>query len=325
MSDQATNKAELALELERLRRRVREMETAFAARVEEQGRSHDELEIRVEERVSELKAANETVRAEIAERKSREADLRKLNRTLKAHSRSARAMIRATNEGDYLQEVCRIVVEDCGHAMVWIGLAEDDAAKTVRPVAYSGFEKGYLETLNLTWADTERGRGPTGTAIRTGKPTSCRNMFTDPAFAPWREEALKRGYASSVVLPLMADGKAFGAITIYERKPDAFSEDETDLLSDLADDLAFGISSLRIREAHARMEKEVLRSRDELEVRVRERTRELLESSQRLRESQRIIQRIADTTPDIVYIFDFARRHIIYANPRAAHVLGHTP
>ena len=115
---------------------------------EEQGRAHDELEIRVEERVSELKAANETVRVEIAERKGREADLRKLNRTLKAHSRSARAMIRATNEADYLQEVCRIVVEDCGHAMVWIGFAEDDAAKTVRPAAYAGFEKGYLETLN---------------------------------------------------------------------------------------------------------------------------------------------------------------------------------
>ena len=149
-------------------------------------------------------------------------------------------------------------------------------------------------------------------------------MLTDPAFAPWREEALKRGYASSLVLPLMAGGKAFGAITIYERMPDAFSEDETDLLSDLADDLAFGITSLRMREAHARMEDELLRSRDELEVRVRERTRELLESSQRLRESQRIIQRIADTTPDIVYIFDFARRHIIYANRRAAEFMGHT-
>ena len=109
---------------------------------EERGRSHDELELRIEERVSELKAANETVRSEIAERKDREADLQRLNRTLKAHSRSARAMIRAANEADYMQEVCRIVVEDCGHAMVWIGFAEDDAARTVRPVANSGFEEG---------------------------------------------------------------------------------------------------------------------------------------------------------------------------------------
>jgi PAS domain S-box-containing protein len=365
--------------------------------------------------------------AEIAKSKGREAELRKLNRTLKAHSRSARAMIRAANEEEYLQEVCRIVVEDCGHAMVWIAFAEEDAAKSIRPAAYAGFEKGYLETLRLTWADSERGRGPTGTAIRTGKPCSCRDMLTDPAFAPWREEALKRGYASSLVLPLMAGGRGFGAITIYGRTPDAFSEDETDLLSELADDLAFGITSLRIREAHARMqdelrslalfpsenpgpvirtakdgtilygnkaagpiltcwgcsvggaapgplqriieevldsgmsketelecgdrvfslvlapvpdrgyatfyghdvtlrkrlENEVLRSRDELEARVRERTRELFESTQRLRESQHIIRQIADTTPDMVCIFDLARRAVVYANRRAAEFMGH--
>ena len=240
MSDRAMTKAELALELEQLRRRVRELETADGAKAALPAAEPDRQE-----------------RAKIAEPAGREVELRKLNRTLKAHSRSARAMIRATNEADYLREVCMIVVEDCGHAMVWIGFAEDDAAKTIRPVAYSGFEKGYLETLKLTWADTERGRGPGGTAIRTGKPSSCANMLTDPAFAPWREEALKRGYASSLVLPLTAGGKTFGEITIYERKPDAFSEDETELLSDLADDLAFGITALRIREAHARMEDEL--------------------------------------------------------------------
>ena len=424
MSEKTMSEAELALELERLRRRVRELETVD----EERGQSRDELEIRGEERVSEWKAANEIVRAEVTERKGRETELQKLNRTLKAHSRSARAMMRATNEADYALEVCKIIVEDCGHAMVWIGLAEEDAAKTVRPVAYSGFEKGYLDTLKLTWADTERGRGPTGTAIRTGKPCPCRDMLADPDFAPWREQALKRGYASSLALPLMAGGNALGAITIYERMLDAFSEDETDLLSDLADDLAFGITALRIREAHARLEdelrslalfpqenpgpvmrvsrdgtilygnkaagpilaewecgvgtlapellhgsvraaldsglgneieiecgdrvfsmvftpvadrgyvtlygrdvtdrkrleEEVLRSRDELEVRVLERTREVVESNERLRESQRIIQRIADTTPDIVYIFNLATRHIIYANRRAAEFMGHT-
>ena len=93
------------------------------------------------------------------------------------------------------------MVEDCGHAMVWIGFAEDDAEKSIRPVAHAGFEKGYLETLRLTWSDTERGRGRTGRSIRTGKPCVCTNMRTDPRFAPWRAEAIKRGYASSISLP----------------------------------------------------------------------------------------------------------------------------
>jgi PAS domain S-box-containing protein len=132
----------------------------------------------------------------------------------------------------------------------------------VKPMAFAGFEEGYIETLKVSWADTEHGRGPTGTAIRTGKPCVCRNMLTDPSFAPWREQALARGYASSLVLPLLADGRAFGAISIYFKQPDAVSENELNLLTELANDVAYGITSTRLREAHARVE-EALRESEE--------------------------------------------------------------
>jgi PAS domain S-box-containing protein len=136
---------------------------------------------------------------DFTERRQKERELQRLNRTLQALSSSGQARLRATSEAEYLAEVCRIIVEDCGHAMVWIGFAQDDEAKTVRPVASAGFEEGYLQTLNISWADTERGRGPTGTAIRTGQISMCRNMQTAAHFAPWRQEALQRGYASSIV------------------------------------------------------------------------------------------------------------------------------
>jgi PAS domain S-box-containing protein len=192
---------------------------------------------------------------DITGRKKREEELYRLNRTLNALGSSRKAMARAVDESAYLQEICGIVVEDCGHAMVWIGFAEDDEAKSVRPAAYAGFEEGYIKTLKITWADTERGRGPTGTAIRTGRVSMCRNMRTDPAFSPWRDEAIKRGYASSIVLPLIEEGRAFGAITIYSREPDPFLEDEVKLLSEMADDLSYGIRALRLRAAHAGAEK----------------------------------------------------------------------
>jgi signal transduction histidine kinase len=186
-----------------------------------------------------------------------EDELRRLNRTLKALSDSDQAMMRAQDENQYLQDVCRIIAHDCGYAMVWISFAENDPAKSIRPVASAGFEEGYLQTLQLTWADAERGRGPTGTAIRTARTCLCQNMLTDPAFAPWREEALKRGYASSLVLPLLAKGEAFGAITIYARLPDSFSEQEIKLLTELAADLAYGITALRLRAEHSRTERRV--------------------------------------------------------------------
>jgi len=196
------------------------------------------------------------------ERIRQKAELRQLNRILTARSRGDQVMMRATEETAYLAQVCDIIVRDCGHAMVWIGYTEQDAEKTVRPVASAGFEAGYLDTLRISWADTERGRGPTGTAIRTGKPALCRNMLTDPLFAPWRPQALARGYASSLVLPLLQGDAVLGAITIYAREPDAFSTDEIALLQELAGDLAYGISALRLRAAHARAE-EALRQNEE--------------------------------------------------------------
>jgi PAS domain S-box-containing protein len=216
-------------------------------------------------RTSQVQAVVSTF-LDITDRKKREEELGRLNRTLTALSNSSKAMMRATNEAGYLQEVCKIVVEDCGHQMVWIGFAEEDEGKTVRPVAHAGFEEGYLETLHITWADTERGRGPTGTAIRTGTVSMCRNMLTDPNFAPWREQAIKRGYASSIVLPLTAEGKAFGALNIYAKDPDPFSDDEVKLLSELADDLAHGITTLRLRAAHAQTEEALRRSEERLRL-----------------------------------------------------------
>ncbi len=199
---------------------------------------------------------------DVTERKEKEVELAKLNRALRALSDSNQAMMRAEDEAEYLAEICKIVVRDCGHPMVWIGFAEQDEGKAVRPVAHAGFEEGYLATLKITWADTERGRGPTGTAIRTGKQSGCSNMLTDPNFAPWQAEAIKRGYAASIALPLIANDRAFGAITIYAKTPEAFSEEESKLLAELAGDLAHGIAMLRLRAAHAQAE-EALRLSEE--------------------------------------------------------------
>lgn len=184
---------------------------------------------------------------DITERREDEQQLQRLNRTLSALNSSNQALMRASNEEALLREICRIIVEDCGHAMVWIGFAENDVEKSVLPVAYAGFSAGYIESLRISWADTERGRGPTGTAIRTGSVCLCRNMLTDPTFAPWREDAVRCGFASSIALPITCSDAVIGALTLYSAQPNPFSEDEVQLLSELAGNLSFGISSLRLR------------------------------------------------------------------------------
>jgi PAS domain S-box-containing protein len=192
---------------------------------------------------------------DITEIKKREQELDQLNRTLKALSKSSLEMVRATDESIYLQRICDIIAKDCGYTMVWIGFAENDKDRTIRPVAQAGIEKGFLDTLTLSWADNERGRGPTGTAIRTGKIYQCGDLLADPAFASWRKTAQQRGFVSSISIPLIGDTSAFGAITIFSSDSDAFSDDEVKLLKELTDDLAYGIRTIRLRADQAASEK----------------------------------------------------------------------
>jgi len=206
------------------------------------------------------------VARDISDHKRNEAELLRLNQVLKALGDSRRATLLASSEASYLDEVCRIVVEDCGFRMVWIGYAEEDEARTVRPMAQAGLGSDYLQSVRITWDDSELGRGPTGTAIRTGRTATCRNMLTDPDFAPWRAQALQRGYASSLVLPLLTAGKAFGALTLYSPEPEGFSEGETSLLVELAEDLAYGISALREREAREEAEAALRRNEAQLQT-----------------------------------------------------------
>ncbi len=212
---------------------------------------------------------------DITERKLKEEDLRKLNQILAALSKSSHAMSHSFDETEYLNRVCQIVVEDTDFSMVWIGYAEDDLQKTVRPVASAGFKDDYIEKIQVRWDDSEFGRGPTGTAIRTGKIALCNNIATDPDFEPWREQALRRGFASSIVLPLKSEVEVFGAICIYSNQTDSFFEDEIKLLTELANDLTSGITTLYLREAQKLAEEALSKSYFELEKLVEERTQEL--------------------------------------------------
>ncbi len=187
-------------------------------------------------------------------------------RVLQAINNCNHALIHANDELELLNAICRIVVDEGGSRMAWVGYAEQDKEKTVRPVAQAGFEEGYLDTLHITWADVERGRGPTGTAIRTGQPAIICNMLSDPQFEPWRKEALLRGYASSLSLPLKAGTTVFGAITIYLPYLNAFDTEEIQLLTALADNLAFGITMLRSRKAHEQVDKELHASNERMHL-----------------------------------------------------------
>jgi PAS domain S-box-containing protein len=216
------------------------------------------------------------------------------NRAYRCLSECNQAMLRLREEEELLQRVCQIAVDVGGYRMAWVGFAQSDEKKTVVPVASAGYDDGYLEQAKIVWADTERGRGPTGTAIRTGKIIASQNALSNPVYQPWRSEGTRRGYASSIALPLIVERNVIGALTLYAPEPDAFDEGESALLSKLAENLSYGIASIRVAEQRARTEEELRDYASRLEVINKELQDFAFAASHDLQEPLRKIQTFCD-------------------------------
>jgi response regulator RpfG family c-di-GMP phosphodiesterase len=222
--------------------------------LEEKKRYNEHLEEEVkkrtselEQRKSELEEAYNDLQHEVGVRKLAEEQLSRINLELTMLSECVHAVVRATDEQELMEEVCRIIVEVGGYEMAWVGFAQYDEQKSVKPIAWRGNNDGFLETINISWLDCDRGRGPTGTAIRTGEPVVNDDTRKNPNFIVWYDEAIKRGFLSSIALPLKSNGDVIGALSIYANEPGVFDTNETRRLLGLADDLAYGMIALRTR------------------------------------------------------------------------------
>jgi PAS domain S-box-containing protein/putative nucleotidyltransferase with HDIG domain len=180
--------------------------------------------------------------------KEKQASVLRLNRALGLKAECNRIISRATSEDELLHLICREIVESAGYSLVWVGYAEHDAAKSVRPAALFGPESNYLSQAKITWSeDDPRGLGPFGVAIRSGEAQSNRSFANDPALAPWRDQAFAAGFNWASVFPLKVDGATIGALAIYSSKDNEVNAEENELLQALAVDLSYAISVQRAR------------------------------------------------------------------------------
>ncbi|VAX14200.1 diguanylate cyclase/phosphodiesterase (GGDEF & EAL domains) with PAS/PAC sensor(s) [hydrothermal vent metagenome] len=208
-----------------------------------------------------LQRTTRSLRLAINESKQAEQALRKANRALQVLSNANQLLVRSTDEKELLQEICRIIIDDGNYHFAWVGFAEQDQGKHVVAAAQAGFNESYIASLKISWADNKYGQGPTGVAIRTGQACAIRNILHDPRYEPWRETALKQGYQSSIALPLRHDSTTFGALNIYSSETQAFDDDELLLLQELADDVAFGIVTLRNQKEYQNTQRQLQQAR----------------------------------------------------------------
>src|ERR1700758_56905 len=228
-------------------------------------------------------------------------ELRRLNRALRALSGCNQALAQASSEQELLNQICEIIVRVGGYRMAGIAYAEQDEQKIVRPVAHAGYDSGYMETIGLRWSDTPAGRGPIGTAIRENRICIFGDTAHDPRFTRWREAAMQRGYAAIISLPLRVAGLPFGVLAIYSEQANSFESSEVELLTEMANNLAFGITALRSQEEGGRV------------------TAALQEAAAKYRQ-------LVEQVPAISYVAETgAFGPFLYVSPQVATILGYKP
>ncbi len=211
---------------------------------------------------------------DITERKKAENQIVRMNSVLFAISYISQLITREKDAKLLLDKACDILYKTRGYILVWVGVIEE-GHKRVIPAARTGKDADYLDEITITWDESDTGKGPTGTAIRTCKPQVCKNIATDPNFAPWRDAAMRRGYASSFVAPMMHNERLLGTLNVYSGTIDFFSDDEMSLLCELANSLALGLFSIENDKKRKEAETKLKQYSENLEAQVKERTAEL--------------------------------------------------
>lgn len=228
-------------------------------------------------------------------------ELQRLNRALRALGACNQALAQAGSEQELLDEICDVIVRLGGYRMAAIAFVEQDEWKTLRLMARAGHVAGYFDNIQLSWADTPSGCGPAGIAVRENRICVISDTANDPTFQPWRDRALERGYEAMIVLPLRVAGLPFGALGIYSGQRGSFENSEVELLTEMANNLAFGITAIRSHEEGKR-------------------------ATAALREAEAKYRQLVEEVPAISYVAEAGiEGRFLYLSPQVATILGYRP
>ena len=147
------------------------------------------------------------------------------------------AILRGKSLDSILEFICGQLITHYGFPLIQISIREPNGSVSVRGAAGPAVE--FLENIEIRWDRGAEAEGPTGSAIREGHVQIC--DAADARFGPWQARALTYGLRSVIAIPLSAQGKTLGSLTIFSSLSKAFAEDLNDELGSFADQIALSI------------------------------------------------------------------------------------
>lgn len=193
---------------------------------------------------------------DITQLKAREREVARLTRLYAALSQINKAIVWASDRQSLFDRICRILVEEGGFAMAWIGW-EEPGTRRLLPVAVQGDRTGYLVGVDIYTDERPEGQGPSGMAFRSGQSQICNDTLTDPTTSRWRMRQAEHGFRSSVALPLLLQGQVWGVLNVYAGGANQFRDREVELLEEAGLDVSFALDNQQREEARRAAEEKL--------------------------------------------------------------------
>jgi PAS domain S-box-containing protein len=195
---------------------------------------------------------------DITARKQRDRELAQLSRLYNALSQINQAIVWTSDRDELFQRVCRALVEEGGFCTAWITTGRDAEAAPAAIYGDGDLHKS-VALAAMPWQTRRPHLNPAPDHSPGEKPS-------DLAWA-------------SAHLPIVLDGTVTGVLSVGDRRPGSFHDQELALLEEAAGDLAFALHTLDQRAARQRAE-------------------------QALRDEQRFTDTMIESMPGILYFYD---------------------
>jgi PAS domain S-box-containing protein len=183
-----------------------------------------------------------------------EKEIEALNRLYLCLSKITQCIPGLTHRQTLFDETCRLLVEQAGFKMSWIGWTNPET-RQVEVKAQQGDDTGYLREIMVYADDRPEGHGPGGTCIREGTAFVCPDFETHPSMQHWRHTAIRHGFGASISVPLRFKGVVAGAIMAYTGEKNFFGDKQVLLMEEMAASVSLALTHLDQQENRAAAEK----------------------------------------------------------------------
>ncbi len=201
---------------------------------------------------------------DITSRKKAEERIYKLNRIYRVLSEINQVIVRIKNENELFEQVCSILVELGNFKMVWIAEFDTDTS-AIKSLAAKGHNAGYTDILISYTKEILNKDEPFFRSLNEKKVLVFNNM-EDELLRPWRKESIKRGYGSYCIIPLLKKSKRNIVLNLYAGESDFFNKEEIELLTELAEDISFSLSSIEQENLRIEAESSLKTSKQQLQT-----------------------------------------------------------